>query len=430
MYKLRIAILKDLRILLRDKAGLAVMFAMPVLLVVIITSIQSSSFEMVNNNKVAMVLANRDGGQSSRYLEDALNKIGMFELVYADSTLTDRGVTDLMHATEAVVAITIPKGFSNATEARSNKVADKALKEFGIEPTHPRPVPAVEVKVEALTIFYNPIIEESFRLSVKGALRSAQQFVENKQVLQALYTSLNGNELPAKMEKELLASNEVSFTEIPVAKDGSRKIPNVTQHNVPAWTIFAMFFIVVGLSTGLVKEKLNGSFARLKTLPTSYVLTITAKQITYLLVTLAQVAVVFSLGIYLFPSLKLPALVLPPNLLSLLLVSVVCGWCAVSYGVVIGVFARTMEQAIGFGAVSVVILAAIGGIVVPSFAMPETLRVIMLASPMHWCLEAYQTLFLEGAYTADVLKSLLPLFAIIGIMQLTAAIGLKRQNLI
>lgn len=406
------------------------MFAMPVLLVVVITSIQNSTFEMVNNNKVGMVLANRDGGQSSKYLTDALNKIGMFELIAADSTLNDKAVTDLMHANDALVAITIPKGFTQVTEARSNKVADKALKEFGIEPANPRPVAMGEVKSDGLTIFYNPVIEESFRLSVKGALRSAQQFVENKQVLQSLYTSLNGKELPAKLEKELLANNEVSFTEIPVAKDGSRKIPNVTQHNVPAWTIFAMFFIVVTLSTSLVKEKLNGSFARLKTLPTSYALTITAKQITFLIVTLAQVAVVFSLGIWLFPVLNLPALVLPPNLLSLLLVSVVCGWCAVSYGVMIGVFARTLEQAIGFGAVSVVILAAIGGIVVPSFAMPESLRVIMLGSPMHWCLEAYQTLFLEGGYIADVLKSLLPLFIIIAIMQSVAAIGLKRQNLI
>jgi ABC-2 type transport system permease protein len=126
----------------------------------------------------------------------------------------------------------------------------------------------------------------------------------------------------------------------------------------------------------------------------------------------------------------LPKLVLPESLSSLLLVSLMCGWCAVSYGILIGVFAKTIEQAIGFGAVSVVILAAIGGIVVPSFAMPESLNLLMKISPLHWCMEAYNTLFLEGGYLKGVLHSLLPILAIIVAMQLVAVAGLKKQRLI
>ncbi len=191
-----------------------------------------------------------------------------------------------------------------------------------------------------------------------------------------------------------------------------------------------MFFIVVTLSTGIVKERLSGSFIRLKTLPTNYFLLLLAKQVTYVIVTLLQVVFIFSLGMFLFPSLGLPELILPDNLLGLLLVSVICGWCAISYGLMLGVYAKTIEQAIGFGAVSVVILAAIGGIIVPAFAMPEALRIVMMISPMHWCLEAYNTLFLEGGYIVDVLVTLLPLLIIIVFIQATAAIGLRRQNLI
>ena len=43
--------------------------------------------------------------------------------------------------------------------------------------------------------------------------------------------------------------------------------------------------------------------------------------------------------------------------LALLVVTLVCGWCAVSYAICVGVFAHTQEQANGFGAVSIVILA-------------------------------------------------------------------------
>ena len=45
MYKLGATIVKDLRILLRDKIGLTLMFGMPVLLVLVITKIQNSTFD-------------------------------------------------------------------------------------------------------------------------------------------------------------------------------------------------------------------------------------------------------------------------------------------------------------------------------------------------------------------------------------------------
>ena len=41
-------------------------------------------------------------------------------------------------------------------------------------------------------------------------------------------------------------------------------------------------------------------------------------------------------------------------------------------------------------------LAAIGGLMVPSFAMPQSFHLVMKLSPLHWCLEAYYGLFLEG----------------------------------
>ena len=61
-------------------------------------------------------------------------------------------------------------------------------------------------------------------------------------------------------------------------------ILNATQHNVPAWTIFAMFFVVMSLGSSIVREKLSGSFIRLKTLPTNYFIALISKQITYLIV--------------------------------------------------------------------------------------------------------------------------------------------------
>jgi ABC-2 type transport system permease protein len=429
MFKLYSAILKDLRILLRDKAGLAVMFAMPVLLVVVITSIQDASLKMINDNKVPLLVCSRDTGECSSQLISALEKIGMFDLRIASSSLTDKELTDSMHHSDALVAVIIPQSFSKAIKAKAQNVTGKALSEFGMAVDAPKPNDTSKIEVQSVTMFYNPVLQESFRLSVNGALQSAQQFTENRQVLQALYAALNNKSLPDSLEKQIL-TNQSGITQIPVAKDGTQVIPNATQHNVPAWTIFAMFFIVVTLSTNIVKEKLSGSFIRLKTLPTGFMLNLIAKQITFLAVTLAQVVTVFSLGIYLFPHIGLPKLILPENISGLVVVSLVCGWCAVSYGVLLGVFSKTMEQAIGFGSVSVVILAAIGGIIVPSFAMPESLRILMMTSPLHWCMESYNILFLQGGNWQDILLSLIPVFFIIIALQIASFAGMRKQNLI
>ena len=253
--------------------------------------------------------------------------------------------------------------------------------------------------------------------------------VQNKEVLKSLYFAINETTLPDSLENDLM-NNQVAINEIPVSRDGSRNIPNASQHNVPAWTVFAMFFIVISLGGSVVREKLNGSFVRLKTLPTNYLVALISKQITYLLVTFFQAMVVFSMGIWLFPSMGLPRLNLPSDITGVIIVTLICGWCAVSYAIMIGVFAKTQEQANGIGAVSIVLMAAIGGLLVPSFAMPESFQFIMKMSPLHWCLEAYYGLFLEGGRLKDVILNIIPLVAITCVIQLITLYGLKRKNLI
>lgn len=428
MYKLFASIQKEIRLLLRDKAALAVMFLMPVLLVVVITSIQHASLKMINDNTVPMLVCNRDTGESSLQFIDALTKIGMFSITRTEATLSNQQLTDSMHHHDALIAVVVPKGFSLALQAKSKNITHKALTSFGMS-IHTPEDSNIHIAIPPVSMYYNPVLQEAFRLSVNGALKSAQQYTENRAVLQALYAAMSNRPLPDSLEQQITGSQS-AILQLPTAKDGSRKIPNATQHNVPAWTIFAMFFIVVSFSANMVKEKISGSFIRLKTLPTNFMLNLAGKQIAYVAVALVQTAVIFSLGIFLFPLIGLPKLLLPQNLWSLALVSFMCGWCAVSYGIVIGVYAKTMEQAIGFGAVSVVILAAVGGIIVPSFAMPEQLRWLMLSSPLHWCMEAYNQLFLAAGFAKDVFLSVIPLFVIIIALQLLAMAGLKKQKLI
>ena len=53
-----------------------------------------------------------------------------------------------------------------------------------------------------------------------------------------------------------------------------------------------------------------------------------------------------------------------------------------------------------FGAVSVVIAAAIGGIMVPVFAMPPVMQTISIFSPLSWGLNAFLDVFVRGGSLA------------------------------
>ncbi len=426
MFKLRATIIKDLQILTRDRIGLIMMFAMPIILAIVITATQNSTFELVNKNKVPLLLCNKDTGESSKQLIAAIEKVGMFEVKKVMANQTKKQISDRMHEKDALIAIIIPADFSEKVEARANATASKALNNLGLQTDSVKPN---NNNVQPISLLYHPVLQESFRQSIQGALRSTLQMVQSKQVIKSLYYSLNEKNIPDSLESEII-SNQVAINEIPISRDGSKTIPNATQHNIPAWTIFAMFFVVISLGSSVVREKTSGSFVRLKTLPTNYLLALLSKQITYLFVTLLQAAVIFAIGIWLFPSLGLPKLNLPSDLLGLFIVSFICGWCAVSFAICIGVFAQTQEQANGIGAVSIVLLAAIGGLLVPSFAMPGSFQHIIKLSPLHWCLEAFYGLFLEGGKLKDILLNILPLLGITVLIQLIALYGLKRKNLI
>jgi ABC-2 type transport system permease protein len=426
MHILKATIIKDSKILLRDRVGLFMMFFMPILLVIVITSVQNSTFELVNNNKISLVVFNKDKGLLGGQLVEAIRKIGLFKLQVADSMLPDHEITSIMYNRDALVAVVIPERFTSFIQNKADEIANRALKDP--DSTQAKSSTTAELP-DSLLMYYHPVMQASFRQSIEGALRSSVQVIQGETIVKKLYAAVNQKEVPTDLEKQILFS-QLPISEIPVSRSGSRTVPNASQHNVPAWTIFAMFFIVLSLGGTMVREKNSGSFIRLKTMPASYLHALFSKQLVYLMVTILQAAVIFAIGNKIFPFIGLPALHLPKDIWALFIVTAVTGYCAVNYAICIGVFANTPEQSNGFGAISILIMAALGGLIVPSFAMPAHLQKVLQLSPLHWALEAYYGLFLEGGNLKDIWMNILSLMGITLLIQLFTLYGLKKKNLI
>jgi ABC-2 type transport system permease protein len=192
-------------------------------------------------------------------------------------------------------------------------------------------------------------------------------------------------------------------------------IPNSIQHNVPAWSMFAIFFIVISLAGNMIREREIGCYNRLMTMPCSFHLYLFSKICIYLIVCLLQLSLMIVTGMYLTPLMGLPALKLGHSFLALAVMSVSASLAAIGYGLAIGSLARTNQQASIFGAVSVVILAAIGGVWIPVFIMPYYMQVISRISPLNWGLNGFNDLFVRDSGMLEVMPyflSLLLFFAL------------------
>ncbi len=428
MYKLWATIKKDWRILTRDKVGLTLMFVMPIVLAVVITTVQNSTFELVNDKKVPLLLLNKDAGVAGKELEATLEKGGMFTVKKLSAGQDEAVLKQRLQEKEALLGLVIPQQYTADVMTKSEHVAAQALQSVAVSAGNSA---ASQLQASgAVVLLYHPVLQASFRQGIDGALNSVLQIVQSKYIVRQLYSAINDSAvIPANLEQQIL-TNQTPIQQLSVSKDGGHVIVNATQHNIPAWTVFAMFFIVISLGASIVREKSSGSFMRLKTMPTSITLAIISKQIAYIVITVLQALVIFSIGKWMFPLIGLPGLDFPHDKASLLLVIILCGWCAASFAIMIGVFAKTQEQSNGIGAVTIVLFAAIGGLLVPAFAMPQSMQGLMRISPLHWCLEAFYGLFLEGGQLKDIVTVLIPTVVMIFLFQLAAHWGLRRQGLV
>ena len=197
----------------------------------------------------------------------------------------------------------------------------------------------------------------------------------------------------------------VSFREIN-PNTATAAIPNATQHNVPAWALFAIFFITIPLSASIVKEKTQGTELRLFTSPLPYWALLTAKIIVFLMISLLQFALMVVMGVFVFPYLGLPTLDVGGKLLPLLLVAIASGLSAIGLGVLLGTLAKTQEQSAPLGATLTVLFAAIGGVWIPTFAMPHIMQLLSNISPMNWGLQAFYEVLLRGGSASSLLPKI------------------------
>ncbi len=397
------------------------MFVMPFLLVLILTVVQDSAFRRINENIITMLIVDHDRSDASKHLVELLHESGMF-IIEEDSSPAAGEVKEALIKRNKLTALYIPPDYAEKLLDKSNYITDIMLAELMHEQT---PANDAELIMPALSFYHDPVLQETYSYTINNVITAYQNLVEYALMMDVLYSQMGFDEKPDDLIAAMM-DKQVTINRKPASKGNIN--PNSTQHNVPAWTIFAMFFMVVSLGNRVVKERLSGIFLRIRTIPVNFTLIYGSKMIVYVAVALLQLSLIFSVGVLLFPLINLPQLVLPNDIPALFVVALISALAAVSYALMIGALAKTQEQANGVGAISIIIFAALGGILVPIFVMPDYMQFISKFSPLHWCLEGFYYLFLKGGDRLELARTMLPLLLFILVCQLVTYVKLKQER--
>lgn len=380
---------KELLALSRDIHGLGALFFMPVVFIVVM-SLALKDVYAPETKEVAYSIVQEDSGEAARRLAERWKKARPGEIIAPENW------REQVRSGKLKYVLQIDAGFSSAVgtlgkaDAKAHLLADPGIDHGVYEANRARLAAMVgQLRLETL-LARAPMPAQMIKLDADAF--SSDALVEAKRVVAGAH-------------------------------------PTAVQQNVPAWLVFGMFFVVASIAGLFVDERACGALARLRSLGVSPLRMIVAKVAPYMLVNGVQATLMLAVGAWFMPliggdSLSLVGVHWSALVLMLLSISA----AAVSLALAIACLVRTHAQAAAFGPILNVLMAALGGIMVPLFVMPAAMQQLAQFSPMNWGLEGLLGVLLRDGDTSSVLPEAAKLWAFASLMLLAAYALFRRQS--
>jgi ABC-2 type transport system permease protein len=384
---------KDLLLLLRDRAALLLLFIMPAALALVITLVQENVFKTVGGVRLEGLLVDHDGGAVAEELVERFEEMEEFSL---SRERNEQAALAEVEDGDVQFCIIVPTG---TTEALSEGA--RSFVESSVRPQ--------------LMLYTDPTLSAGFKTALRAALERTVMLME----IDARTEVLLGHRWD---HGGLFEIDNRDAT-----RGGFEVLPTSVQQTVPAMAIFGLFFIVVPLAGALVRERQGGTFARVMIAPVSRLAFVGGKLAAYALVCLCQFSLILLMGKSLLPLLGTPRLVLGNDLPAIATIALCSSLAACGLGILLGAVARTAEQATTIGPISVVIAAALGGIMVPVFVMPKSMQAISRFSPLEWGHHALLDIFVRGGSLVMVWPQIVLLLLFFVVTLASAGIAFSRR---
>jgi ABC-2 type transport system permease protein len=351
---------KELLSLSRDIHGMGALFVMPMVFIIVMSMALKDVYTPSTKSLTYAVLNQDQGKTSKKLLERWAQERG-------EAQALPEHWQDELQAGRLKYVLVIESGFSKVVDDIDNKGAAKA------------------------------------RLLTEPGLDNGV-FETNRMRLVAIVAQLRAEGLLAQLPGKLDAAALIGNTPVAAERLSAGPRPTAVQQNVPAWLVFGMFFVVASIAGLFVEERSCGALARLRSMGAQPWQLIAGKIAPYLLVNGVQAALMLAVGVWLMPHIGGEGLSLAGiHWDALLLMLFAISLAAVSLALAVACLVGTHAQAATFGPILNVLMAALGGVMVPLFVMPAVMQKIAAYSPMNWGLEGLLDVLLRSGDVVSVL---------------------------
>ncbi|MFD0571411.1 ABC transporter permease [Kitasatospora gansuensis] len=365
---------KELLVLLRDRGSLITLFLSPVLFMTVMSFALGNSFaDLGSPGKLSISIVDEDHSPAAGAVATALAGSGELKVTSTQdgAPLSAAQAQERVKAKTDSFSVVIPAGFQQ-------RIADGAVPEVGyvVDPSSSRQV--VDPVQSAISSLIVTVTSQAGTRLALTKLGDGQSDPALRAALQAQVAALDAttHQVNAK----------VSFPD----GEGAIKYPSVYQQEVPGYTVMYVFFIVTVMASSIMVERREGTFRRLLSAPLPRWQLLLGKVAPYLLVAVVQVGILLGFGRFVF------GMDLGVHPLALLPITLALAACAVSLGLLLASIARSEAQVTGIGTAVVLVLAALGGCMVPGVFMPDFMRTVSEFVPQGIALNAYQDILVRG----------------------------------
>ncbi|MCK4442240.1 MAG: ABC transporter permease, partial [Sulfurovaceae bacterium] len=268
-------------------------------------------------------------------------------------------------------------------------------------------------KIEAkdlIDIYTSSITKAHIKLYFESKIAQKIMTLKVKKMINAM-TMYNDSVKPTPY-------NELIHSHYLYNNKNKKGIPTATQQNVPAWIVFSMFFVIIPISTLFITERDDGTLTRLKAMNSSKSILFISKIIPYMIINQLQLFLMILVGVFLVPLLGGDRLDLSEvNYLALLVISISISFGAIGFALLLSTLMKNTEQASTIGALSSILMGAIGGIMVPKLVMPPLMQQMTIISPMSWGLDGMLDVFVRDLGVSSVVyeSTILVVFGLVSL---------------
>jgi ABC-2 type transport system permease protein len=398
MRKILLIGLKDLILVIRDKAALTFMLLAPFLLTLglgAVTGAFGSSSSGISQMKI--ILVNQDGGQLGRALVDLFQSADLADLVAPALVADPATARAQIDAGDAVAAIIIPAGFTDNIIPANNQAPSGEDLQIEVYKNPLSPVSAGVIQ---------SIVEEFISRVETG--RVGGQVIVTQMLAAGLITPDQVNAIALEMgQRQANAVDQAPAIALQAAQSGQpQKAFNPMAYMAPGMALMFLMYTVSNGGRSILTEQALGTLPRLLVSPTNG----------------AQVLIGKILGVYVTGVIQMFILIEACSALfgiqwgdsvGILVLVLAAVFAATGWGMLVTSLARTPGQVSSIGTAIMLIFGILGGSFIQVSIMPGWFQVFSKITPNAWGLDGFTILGLGGSL-ANLGKPLLGL-AVMGL---------------